>query len=129
MSIGWELPIWLPLCLYVSKKNTGWDLFGPIANPHAKVSDPPSTPKSGPWGMIPATEWKFCSICFLSFFCKNACKVWYKNLRIHMVVKNLMVFDLLTSLQGHQFDPRMKILLAFCSAHHPCRFDMGHDHV
>ena len=30
-----------------------------------------------------------------------------------------MTFDLLTSTQGHQFDPRMKILLAFCSACHP----------
>ena len=30
----------------------------------------------------------------------------------------LMIFDLLTSPQGHQFDPRMKMLLALCSAHH-----------
>ena len=41
----------------------------------------------------------------------------------------LMIIDLLTSPQGHQFDPRMKMLLAFCSAHHPHRFDMLHDHV
>ena len=41
----------------------------------------------------------------------------------------LMIFDLLTSPQGPQFDPRMKMLLAFCSAHHPRRFDMPHDHV
>ena len=27
-----------------------------------------------------------------------------------------MILDLLTSPQGHQFDPRMKILLAFCSS-------------
>ena len=40
-----------------------------------------------------------------------------------------MIFDLLTSPQGHQVDPRMKILLAFCSACHPHRFDMPHDHV
>ena len=40
-----------------------------------------------------------------------------------------MIFDLLTSTQGHQFDPRIKILLAFCSACHPRRFDMPHDHV
>ena len=37
-----------------------------------------------------------------------------------------MIFDLLTSPQGHQFNPRMKILLAFCSARHPRRFDMPH---
>ena len=41
----------------------------------------------------------------------------------------LMIFDLLTSPQGYQFDPRMKLLLAFCSAPHPRRFDMRHDHV
>ena len=43
--------------------------------------------------------------------------------------QNLMLFDVLTSPQGDQFDPRMKILLAFCSACHPRRFDMPHDHV
>ena len=34
--------------------------------------------------------------------------------------------------QGHQFDPRMKISLAFCSARparHPRRFDMQHDQL
>ena len=40
-----------------------------------------------------------------------------------------MIFDLLTSPQGHQFDPKMKILLAFSSASHPRRFDMPHDHA
>ena len=40
-----------------------------------------------------------------------------------------MIFDLLTSPQDHQLDPRMKILLAFCSARHPRRFDMPHDIV
>ena len=35
----------------------------------------------------------------------------------------------LTSPQGHQFDPRMKILLAFCFACNPPGFDMPHDHV
>ena len=39
-----------------------------------------------------------------------------------------MMFDILTSSKGHQFDPRMKILLAFSSACHPRRFDMPHDH-
>ena len=40
-----------------------------------------------------------------------------------------MIFDLLTSPQGHQFDHRIKILLAFCSARHPRRFDMPQDNV
>ena len=41
----------------------------------------------------------------------------------------VMIFDLLTSPKGHQFDPRMKMLPAFCSPRHPLRFDMPHDHV
>ena len=41
----------------------------------------------------------------------------------------LMIFDLLISSQGHQFDPRVKILLAVCSARYPRRFDMTRDHV
>ena len=40
-----------------------------------------------------------------------------------------MIFDLLTSPQGHQFDPRMKMLLAFCHARRPRQFDMLRDHV
>ena len=79
--------------------------------------------------MIPATEWKFCSICFLSYICENTHRVWYKNLWNWRGYQNLMIFDLLTSPQGHTFDPRIKILLAFCSARHPRRFDMPHNHV
>ena len=40
-----------------------------------------------------------------------------------------MVFDLLTNPQGQQFDPRMKIVPAFCSARLSRRLDMPHDHV
>ena len=40
-----------------------------------------------------------------------------------------MIFDLLTPPQGHQFDPRLKSLLAFCSTSHPHQFDMPHDHI
>ena len=55
--------------------------------------------------------------------CKNTHKVSYKIFEI------VMIFDLLTSPQGHQFDPRIKMLLVFCSASHPRPFDMPHDHV
>ena len=41
----------------------------------------------------------------------------------------LMIFDLLISPQGHKFDPRMKMLLAFRSARHPRRFDLPHHYV
>ena len=40
-----------------------------------------------------------------------------------------MIFDLLTSPQGHKFDPRIFFLFAFCSGCHPFRFDMLHDYV
>ena len=99
--------------------------WGAIANPHAKVFDSPKHPQVPTRGMTLATEWKFCSICFLSFICENAHKVWYKIFEIDI----LMIFDLLTSPQGHQFDPKMKMLLEFCSARHPRRFDMSHDHI
>ena len=49
--------------------------WGAIANPHAEIFDPPSTPKSHPWVMTPATESKFRSICFQYFICKNARKI------------------------------------------------------
>ena len=40
-----------------------------------------------------------------------------------------MIFDLLTSPQGHQFDHSVEILLVFCSTYYPRQFDMSHDHV
>ena len=72
---------------------------------------------------------KFHLICFVSYNRENTHKVWYKNRGIWHGSRNLMIFDLLTSPQGHQFNPRMKSLLAFCSACHPRQFDMPHDHV
>ena len=40
-----------------------------------------------------------------------------------------MRFDPLTPPQGHQFDPRVKMLLVSCYTHHPLPFDMPHDHA
>ena len=57
--------------------------------------------------MTLTTEWKFCSICVLSFICESTHKEFgIKIFEIDM----LMIFDLLTLSQGHQIDPRMKIL-------------------
>ena len=39
-----------------------------------------------------------------------------------------MIFEILTSHQGHKFGHRVKIVLALCAAHHPRQFDMSHDH-
>ena len=41
----------------------------------------------------------------------------------------LMIFELLTSAKVTSYYPRMKMLLAFCSACLPRRFEMLHDHV
>ena len=101
--------------------------WGAIANRHAKVFDP-QHPQVPPLGHEPSNRIKILFI-FFSFICENMHKVWYKNLWNWHGNWNLMMFDLLTSPQGHEFDPRIKILLAFCSARHPCRFDMPHDHV
>ena len=57
--------------------------WGAIANPHTKVFDSPSTPKSHPLGMTPATEWKFCSICFL--FVRTNTKFGIKIIEYDMV--------------------------------------------
>ena len=40
-----------------------------------------------------------------------------------------MIFDLMTSPQGHQFEPKVKLLLAFCSTQYPSQFSMSHDHI
>ena len=40
-----------------------------------------------------------------------------------------MIFYRLTLPKGRQLVPRVKMLLAFCSTHHPRQFDMQHDHV
>ena len=73
----------------------------------------PVSPKSHP-GAWQATEWKFCSICFIFFICENINKVWYK--------KSL-------KLTCYQLDHRVKILHALCSTHHSRQFDMPNDHV
>ena len=53
----------------------------------------PQHPAVPPWGMTLATEWKFCSICFLSFICENTHKVLHKNLwKWH--VNDIWLFDL-----------------------------------
>ena len=69
------------------------------------------------------------SLTFFLLFVKTHKKFGIKNLWNWHGNRNSMIFDLLTSLQGHQFDPRMKIFLAFCSARQPRRFDMPLGHV
>ena len=44
--------------------------------------------------MTLATEWKLCSICFLSFIFENTHKILYKNLWNWHGNRNLMIFDL-----------------------------------
>ena len=98
---------------------------GAIANPHATVFDSPSTPKSNP-GQLPWQQNEnSVQYVFYLLFVKTHTKFGIKNFRIDM----FMIFDLLTSPKGQQIDPRMKMLLLFCSARHPRQFDMLHDHV
>ena len=99
--------------------------MGAIANPHAKFFYSSQHPKSH----LRAWPWQQNenSVQYVSYllFVRTHTKFGIKIFEIDM----LMIFDLLTSPQRHQFDPRMKMLLAFCSACHPHRFDMLHDHV
>ena len=98
--------------------------WGASANPHAKVFDSPSTPKSHPGAWPWQQNENSVQYVFYLLFVRTR-KVWYKNLW-NWHVNDIWPFDLA---EGHQFDSRMKMLLAFCSAHHPYRFDMLHDHV
>ena len=99
------------------EKNIFWPPWAPPAS------------QSPPLGHDQGDRMKILSDMFCIFHSYNTHKVWYKNFWNWHVNQNLMIFDLLTSPQGHQFDPRMKILLAFCSACHPPQFDMPHDNV
>ena len=81
----------------------------------AKVFDSPSTPQNE----------NSVQYIFYLLFVRTHTKFGIKIFEFDM----LMIFDLLTSPQGHHFDPRMKILLVLCSARNPRRFDMLHDHV
>ena len=99
--------------------------WGAIVNPHAKVFDSPSTPQSRPEACPWQQNENSVQYVFNLLFVRTHTKFDIKIFEIDMLV----IFDLFTSPQGHQFDPRMKMLLAFCSARHPCRFDMLQDHV
>ena len=99
--------------------------WGAIANPHAKVFDSLSTLQSHPGAWPWQQNENSVQYVFYLLFVRIYTKFGIKIFEIDM----LMIFDLLTWPQGHQFDPRMKILLAFCSARHPRRFNKPHDHV
>ena len=122
-------------CLAVSCSNSFFRLWqmwtracswwGAIANPLAKVFDSPSTPQSHPGAWPWQQNENSVQYVFYLLFVRTHTKFGIKIFEIDM----LKIFDLLTSHQGHQFHPRMKMLLAFCSARHPPQFDMLHDHV
>ena len=54
---------------------------------------PHGTPKSDPWGMTQAREWKSRLICFISFICEKTHKVWFKNLWNWLCNWYLMIFN------------------------------------
>ena len=93
----------------------------PSQIPTLKFFTPPAPTSPYP-GYDPGNRMKILFNMFSIFYLKE---FGIKLFQIDM----LMIFDLLTSPRGHQFETRMKMLLAFCSAHHPRRFDMPHDHV
>ena len=94
----------------------------PSQIPRLKFLTPPAPhPGASPWQQNENSA----QYVFYLLFVRTHTKFGIKIFEIDM----LMIFDLLTSPQGHQFDPRMKMLPAFCSARHPRRFDMLHDHI
>ena len=95
--------------------------WGTIANPDAKIFDSPQQPQVPPWQQ---NENSFQYVFYL-LFVRTHTEFGIKIFEIDI----LMIFDLLTLSQSHQFDPRMKLQLAICSARHPRRLNMPHDHV
>ena len=49
--------------------------WGAIANPHAEIFYPPSTPKSHPWVMTPATESNSVQYVFNILFVRTHTKI------------------------------------------------------
>ena len=99
---------------------------GVIANPHAQ-SFYPQHPKVSPLGYDPGDTMKIPFYMFYKFYLwEHTQSLVLKIFEIRFIIEDIWPFDLT---QGHQFDPRVKILLAFCSTHHPSHFDMPYDHV
>ena len=109
LELGWEIAKSNSYIICGSKLVTRMrSLWGANANPHPQVFYPHNFySTSHPWGMTQVTEWKFRLICFMSFICENTNKVWYKNLWNLLCKWHVMIFDLLTSPQDLQFDPRV----------------------
>ena len=77
---------------------------------------PSSTPSPGAWSRQQnenSVQYVF-YLLFVSTHAKFGLKKWNWHGN-----QNLIIFDLLTSLKGHQFDPSMKISLSFWSARYP----------
>ena len=106
-----------PSIWYATRQCLKKILFDPLGTPV------PQSPTPGAWPKH-QNKYPIWYVLYLSFV-RTHTKFGIKIVEIDM----LMIFDLLTSPQGHQFDPRMKMLLAFCSCRHPHRFDMLHDNV
>ena len=82
--------------------------WGAIANPHAKVFYYPPAPTSPTPGHDPGSRMKILFNMFFIFFCENTHIEFGINI---FEIDMLMIFDLFTSPQGHQFDPRIKCYL------------------
>ena len=125
LTLGWKCYLHFVLLVIPD------DLICYITMFKKKLFDPlgthPQCPKVPPLGHDPGDRIKSHLICFVSFICENTHKIWYKNLWNWHGNRNLMIFDLwphpkVTSLT-------LGWVLAFCSACHPRRFDIPHDHV
>ena len=98
--------------------------WGFIANPPCLSFLPPSTPQVQEWWQNENSGQYVLYLLFVRTHTKFGIKIFEIDCNW-----NLTIFDLLRSPQGHQFDCRVKILLAFCSNHHLSQFDMPHDHI
>ena len=105
--------------IHVSNSHTksGWNSKKKFLTPQT----PHGTPKSDPWGMTQAAEWKSRLICFISFMCEKTHKVWFENLWNWLCNWNLMIFDLLAPPQGPRGRGQKKYAVA-----HPIHVSNSH---
>ena len=102
--------------------------WGAITNPHAQVFDIQHTqvpPLGHDPGVGKSSVWYVLYHLFVRTHTKFGIKESLK-LILQLKFNDIWPFDLT---QGLELNPRIKKILVFCSIHHPCQFDIPHDHI
>ena len=112
---------WCKLLTHQIWLNFGSIFFGPLNPPPPPHTHTHGTPKSDPWGMSRATNWKSRLICFISFICEKTHKVWFRHLWHWLCNWNLMIFNYIYLLAHSPGDRAKKCVVA-----HPINVSNSH---